>query len=498
MPTFAAVDIGANSVRLKVARLARRRMSTLHEDREVVRLGESVFRAGMLSPDAMARTVKVLHRFRKAVDHYGDVRVRVTATSALRDAHNSQAFIEWVRVRTGWEIEVISGVEEARLIHLGIVTNVRVNKWPMLLVDLGGGSCELTISNHGHIKETVSVPVGAVRLTQEFVRHDPPAEYELKSLRAFVGEKLQRVARNIVKAAPATVIATSGTAAALAGGRERFVKAREVLELADELAEMPYDERIQLPGIGTRRGEIIVAGAAVYAEIVQRCKLRGYRYSDLGLRDGVLAAMAAELEVGAPAKQLAADRKDAVSAMMQRYAVDAEQAEHVRDLSLQLFSGLKTVHRLPAEYSDWLAAAALLHELGTYVNRTGWHRHAWYIIAHSELLGYTPVQRQMIAAITRYLGAALPSGNDKLLKLLPAEERENIRKAVALLRLARALNQGRRRAVEQIVASVRDGRVLLSITHRRGITAELELWAMKKERGYFRAVFGRELEAAVS
>ena len=493
MPTFAAVDIGANSVRLKVARLARRRMSTLHEDREVVRLGESVFRTRMLSPDAMARTVKVLHRFRKAVDRYGDVRVRVTATSALRDARNAQAFIEWVRVRTGWEIEVISGVEEARLIHLGIVTNVRVGKWPLLLIDLGGGSCELTISNHGHIKGTVSVPVGAVRLTQEFVHHDPPKEYEIKSLRAFVAEKLQRVARDVVKAAPATIIATSGTAAALAGGEQRFVSAREVVEAADELAEMPYDERIQLDGIGTRRGEIIVAGAAVYAEILHRCKLRGYRYSDLGLRDGVLAAMAAELDADVPAKQLASDRNDAVTAMMQRYGVDVEQSEHARDLVLQLFSGLKPVHRLPPEYADWLAAAALLHEVGAFVNRTGWHRHAWYIIAHSELLGYTPVQRQVIAAITRFLGAALPSPNDKLLRTLPAVERENVRKAIAILRLARSLNQGRRRAVEKVSVVARDGRVLLRIRERRGITAELELWALKKERGYFRAVFGRDL-----
>ncbi len=498
MPTFAAVDIGANSVRLKVARLARRRMTTLFEDREVVRLGESVFRARMLSPDAMARTVKVLRRFRKAVDRFGDVRVRVTGTSALRDAHNSQAFIEWVRVRTGWDIEVISGIEEARLIHLGIMTNMKVSKWPMLLIDLGGGSCELTVSDRGHIQETTSVPVGAVRLTQEFIRHDPPAEYEVKALRALVGEKIQRVARDIVKAAPATVIATSGTAAALAGGRERFVLAKEVSALAAELSEMEYEERIALQGIGTRRGEIIVAGAAVYDEILRRCKLRGYRYSDLGLRDGVLAAMAAELDVAAPAKQLASDRKDAVTAMMERYGVDSEQAEHARKLALELFAGMKAVHRLPAEYAEWLSAAALLHEVGAFVNRTGWHRHAWYIIAHSELLGYTPVERQIVAAITRFLGAALPSGNDKLLKILPAIDREHVRKAVALLRLARALNQGRRRAVESVHAQIRDGRVRLMARPRRGITPDLELWALKKERGYFRAVFGRELDAAVS
>ena len=498
MPTFAAVDIGANSVRLKVARLVRRRVRILHEDREVVRLGESVFRAGMLSPQAMARTVKVLRRFRKTVDTYGDVRVRVTATSALRDAHNAQAFIEWVHVRTGWNVEVISGTEEARLIHLGIMANLRVTAWPLLLIDLGGGSCELTLSQRGHIRDTVSIPVGAVRLTQEFIHHDPPEDYELASLRAHIGEQVDRVAKAIVKARPATVIATSGTAAALAGGKERFARARDVVSLAVRLSEMPYAERIQQPGIGTRRGEIIVAGSAVYAEVVQRCKLRGYRYSELGLRDGILAEMAAEGHEGATQKQLAADRTDSIRSTMERYNVDAEQAEQVRMLAQQLFSALKTVHRLPPEYEEWLSAAALLHEVGAFVNRTGWHRHAWYVIAHSELLGFTPLQRQTVAAIARYLGTALPGDNDKLLKALPPDDRTHVRKALALLRMARALNQGRRRAVASVSARAREDTVRIEIAHRRGATADLELWAIKKERAYFRAVFGRELEAALS
>ena len=182
MPTFAAVDIGANSVRLKVARLVRQRLRTVHEDREVVRLGESVFQAGMLAPAAMAQTVKVLRRFHKAVQQHGDGQVRVVATSALRDARNRQAFMDWVHMRTGWRVEVISGTEEARLIHLGIITNLRVTASPLLLIDLGGGSCELTISARRHIRETVSLPLGAVRLTQEFLHHDPPRDYELHRL----------------------------------------------------------------------------------------------------------------------------------------------------------------------------------------------------------------------------------------------------------------------------------------------------------------------------
>lgn len=499
MLTFAAVDIGANSVRLKVARLVRRRLRELLQDREVVRLGEAVFQAGMLAPEAMARTVKVLRRFRKAVDQFGDVRVRVIGTSALRDARNAQTFADWVRIRTGWNVEVISGIEEARLIHLGIVSNLRVTAWPMLLIDLGGGSCELTISEKGHIRDTVSLPLGAVRLTQEFVHHDPPRTYELERLRAHIAEQVGRAARRIAKAAPATVIATSGTAAALAGGKPVFTRARDVVELAEELAEMPYAVRIKRPGIGTRRGEIVIAGAAVFAELMQRCRLRGYRYSELGLRDGILSQMASDTTLGAAAnKQLAADRWDSLLGTARRYAVDLQQSEHIRRLVLQLFSALKPVHQLPPDYAEWLSAAAILHEAGAFVNRTGWHRHAWYIITNSDLLGYTPQQRRIIAAIARYLGAALPVADDKLLKALGGKDRDYVPKAIALMRLARALNQGRRRAVDSVSARVREGRVMLRVGRRRGATIDLELWALRKERAYFRAVFGRELGVETS
>src|SRR6202795_3017130 len=146
MPVFAAVDIGSNSVRLKVARLRGRRLHAIHEDREVTRLGEGVFRTNFLSPESMAETVKVLRRFHRAVQNAGADSVRVVATSALRDARNSQAFLEWVRSATGWNVEIISGLEEARLIHLGLVSSLRMNVSSMLMVDLGGGSCELTIS----------------------------------------------------------------------------------------------------------------------------------------------------------------------------------------------------------------------------------------------------------------------------------------------------------------------------------------------------------------
>ena len=169
MATFAAVDIGANSVRLKIAALVNHRLSVVHEDREVTRLGESVFRFRMLDPAAMAHTVKVLSRFHKEVQDFGAETVRVVATSPLRDANNAAAFKAWVHAATGWQVEIITGLEEGRLIHLGVVSGSRLPPGRMLLIDLGGGSCELITSLRGQIEKIYSLPLGAVRLTRKLL-----------------------------------------------------------------------------------------------------------------------------------------------------------------------------------------------------------------------------------------------------------------------------------------------------------------------------------------
>src|SRR5271165_7121721 len=217
MPTFAAIDIGSNSVRLKIARLQAGRLKEIHEDREVTRLGEGVFKSGLLAPEAMTETVRVLRRFHRAMQECGTDSVRVVATAALRDARNSRAFLEWVRSTTGWTIEIISGLEEARLIHLGLVSAGRLGAQSVLLVDLGGGSCELTLSRDGHLRDTVSLPLGAVRLTGEFLQHDPPRKSELKRLQEFVAREIARIQYRIKSVRVGAVIATSGTAAALVG-----------------------------------------------------------------------------------------------------------------------------------------------------------------------------------------------------------------------------------------------------------------------------------------
>ncbi len=509
MPTFAAVDIGSNSVRLKIARLVGHRLREIGEDREVTRLGESVFRSGFLSPEAIADTVKVLRRFHREAQKAAADSVRVVATSAMRDARNSRAFMEWVRSATGWHVEVISGLEEARLIHMGLVSALRTNPSAVLLVDLGGGSCELTVSLRGRIRDTVSLPLGAVRLTNEFLKADPPRKSELQQLRGFVTREISRIEDRIVRAKPKVVIATSGTAESLAAvvhnlyksgdSRGNSVSRTQMQRIAKRLAKLPLNRRREQPGIGPRRAEIIIAGATVYSELLDRCRLAGFRYSPLGLRDGILAQMAAEHDRNTRSgKQIESERSESVRAAVEHYRVDFDHAVQVRDAAVQLFTDLRSVHRLPPEYREWLSAAAMLYEVGDYVNRNGRHRHTYYIISHSEILGYTPQQRRIIGGIARYLGKTRPIPGDAPMKPLPALDREYVRKASLLLRLAIALNLSRGHAVAAFHVRVHAAEVRLQLVPKPRTSVDLESWAVEKESLYFREVFGRELSAAAT
>ncbi len=500
MPVFAAVDIGSNSVRLSVAELRRGRLIPLHQDREVTRLGEGVFRDGNLDPQAMARSLKVLRRFNRVAQSYAVERTRVVATSALRESFNGRIFAEWVKSATGWNLEIISGLEEGRLIHLGLLASLRTRPARMLLIDLGGGSCELTFSERGHIKEIVTLPLGAVRMTREFIRRDPPGKEELKRLHEFIAEETARLPRLLSRSSVRVAIATSGTAAALAGAAESLQLGRHrvsrlaMAKLAKRLAKMTQRQRAAIKGINSKRAEIVIAGAAVYAHLMDVCGLRAFRYSPLGLRDGILAQMAAEYDQHTRShRQLESDRQDILLNISRRYSADRTHAEHVRSLAWSLFDQTRSMHGLSKDFREWIGAAAMLYEVGAYVNPVGRHRHAYYIVSHSELFGFTPLQRKIMATIARFQGKSKPQLRDRLIKILPAPVRLDTIKATALLRVACALNQGRREAVQSIRAHGRDGEIIVSVKARRRASVDLELWAGEKEVPYFREVFGREL-----
>ncbi len=502
MQTLAAIDIGSNSCRLKIARVVQHNLRVVHEDREVTRLGTSVFESGLVSPDAMAATLRALKRFSRVAQEHGANQVRAVATAAMRDARNARAFLAWVKDETGWEVEVISGLEEARLIHRGVVNNEPGTAGRCLLIDVGGGSCEVTLSERKRLTETVSLPLGAVRLTEEFLKSDPPAEEEIGRMRQFVARELRKGQRRVTPEGVLSIIATSGTAAALweatriirkARPKDYVASTRDIRRLAEKLTKLKNEDRSAIPGIGPRRSEIVVAGALVYAELLEHFSLPGFRYSDMGLRDGILAQMLAEQDPRTTAhQQYERDRWQAVLETCRRYGVDPRMAEPVRQHAAQLFHDLKEVHELPLDYQTWLETAAMLRDIGKFMNYQGHHRHAQYIIANSEIFGFNATQRVIASAIARYIGKSRPAPEGRTMRQVPPEEHEHVKRAVVLLRLAVALNQDRASDVLRVKVRVYPRQVMLELSPGR-TGAELELWSLRKEADYFREVFRREL-----
>jgi exopolyphosphatase/guanosine-5'-triphosphate,3'-diphosphate pyrophosphatase len=405
-----------------------------------------------------------------------------------------------------------------------VVTHEPGARGRCLLIDLGGGSCEVTVSDHGNMREMVSLPLGAVRLQQEFLRADPPMKEDIVRLKQYIDRELKRAERKLGMPRVSLVIATSGTASALAeasealakklpvrkhlnkaGGPKRFVRVKpdlatteEVRKLADRLVKMNNSQRASVPGIGPKRSEIIIGGALVYATLLERLGLKGFRYSPLGLRDGILAQMLAEVDLRASVHQkIETERWAGVLQVCRRYGVDVKKAEPVRQHVVELFDALVHVHELPQEYRLWIQAAAMMQDVGKFMNHQGHHRHTQYIIANSEIFGFSPEQRAIVSAIARYLGKSQPDPMDRVMRAIPIEEHGHVLASVVLLRLALALNQDRASAAVRMRTHVYPKRVAIELVPGRG-GAELEAWSLKKEAAYFREVFRRDLAVEVA
>ncbi len=513
MDLFAAIDVGSNSVRLQIAAfISGFQHHVVLEERAVTRLGESVFQTGRLSEQAIRETVKVLKQFQRKAEDSSVVALRAVGTSALREAGNAGRFLKLAKRQAGLDVGIISGREEGRLIHLGVLSRLAEPDAPVLLVDLGGGSAEFTLSRERRIAACSTAPLGAVRLTEMFLESDPPAGAEIERLEGYIRQKLLRVKKTLGPAGAGSrpwshVVGTSGTMAALVRAVNGVEAARSQLEglkftaaeleaLYRRLRSLNLEGRSGITGINAKRAEIIVAGAAVLSLAMRELEIEEIAYSDAGLRDGVLVDLAARHK-GDPTglQYLKAERLESVRSLGERYDYAPAHAEHVALLARQLFQGLQSLHGLPESYGELLEAAALLHDIGHYVSTAKHHKHTYYLIANSELPGYSDRERSVIASIARYHRGSFPDRNHEGYGDLPAKDQRAVEQLAALLRLADSCDNGRRRLVQSVLASPKDERV--QITLLASAPVELEAWAAEKATGLFREAFGRKLQVEV-
>lgn len=503
MPRYAAIDIGSNSVRMQAAEVTAGSPATiLASDREVTRLGASVFSAGRISEEAIGFVCQVLKRMAATYNQLDVMGVRAVATSAVRDASNQAEFTQRASEALGTPIEIISGAEEARLIHLGVQSRWPHPKQRVLVIDVGGGSAEFIVSEQGEMKEGVSRPLGAVRLTEVFLKTDPPTETEMRRLSKFIEEKFEPAMRKVGQFEFDRVIATSGTAAAVVSAVNRVrgdnkdaadrLRARtgEVKKLLQELAGRDLGGRKKLPGIGERRAEIIVAGAAVFARVLELLRLPSMYYSVAGVRDGIIADLAAR-GVGRELSRLTRQQQRVAEAMCKKYSVDLGNARHVAKLSTELFDALRPLHKLPSENGKLLEAAAYLHNAGHFVSDTGHHKHSAYIVNNSDMPGYTDQERMLVALLCRYHRKSMPSARHDPYKSLGLDLKRLINMLTPLLRIAIGLDSTKQQKVADLDCQLSGNGATISV--RAEGDADLELWAAERAADAFRNVYATPL-----
>ena len=475
----------------------------LASDREVTRLGESVFRSGSVSEQALREACAVLARMAELYKKVEVVGVRAVATSAIRDTSNQQDFLARVSEAAGTRVEIISGREEARLIHLGVQSDWPQNGKRVLVIDIGGGSAEIVASEGGQLREAFSKPLGAVRLHEIFLKDEPPTTRQLHQMNEFIQEKLATTVSRLGHQGWDRAIATSATASAVASAvarvprseREAIDRMRvttpQVRQLYRKLSELNLAGRRKVTGIGPRRAEIIVPGIAVLLDFLEQFHMPAAYYSRAGVRDGIIADLAAR-NVGAELSRLSRDQRREVEEMGRRFGVPREHARRVAELSSLLFVGLHPLHGLPPAYGKLVEAASYLLDVGHYISSSSHHKHSQYVVANADMAGFTERERLLIASLCRYHRKAMPDPMHSAYQALTAEERRQLVLMIPILRLADNLVRSHDQRIETVDTLLHDNEVVLQV-HSRG-NIDLEQWGAERTADAFQQVYGKPVK----
>ena len=507
---IAALDLGSNSFHLLVADVhPDGTFEPVTREKDMLRLGDDVARYGRISSSLADRAIASVRRLRQLADGLGSQEIIAKATSAIRTAANGSEFVDRIEAETGVEVEVISGLEEARLIFAAVRASLVLEPAPALCVDIGGGSVEFVIGDAAGLRWATSVPLGVGRLTAELVQSDPPSRADRNALDDRIRAELAPVAEEVRRRKPLMAVGTSGTIndlarlAAANGDGDIPASANGLRIVADQLralqhrvVRMPASERRRLPGIEEKRADLIPAGVTLLATIFDVFGIDTMVTSDWALREGLVLDAVRVHDPDDWSDDPRALRRAAVAGLARRCGSDVQHSLQVARLALSLYDQTQSLHEMGPADREMLEYAALLHDIGQHVSRKGHHRHAAYLVDHAQLRGFAPGEVEFLAALVRHHRRGDIKASEPRVAALDKPSRDRLRKLAALLRLADGLDRGRRGVVEEVDVAVGTDLVVLRVQARDD--AELELWGVRRRRDLFEKVFERELEATVT
>lgn len=503
---LASIDIGTNSFHLVIAQVDEKGIvKILSKDKEVVRLGKSSSDMKYITLDATERAVTTLKRFKIICDS-ANAEIRAVATSATREALNRDEFINKVFDRTGIRIEVVSGFEEARLIYLGILQAINVYDSRILLIDIGGGSTEFLVGEKGHVHYANSIKIGAVRLTEKFFNDGKFNKENIENAKLYVRSLINPIVRHIKEQKYDFVVGTSGTITTMGSMIYCKKSGEEVAEfnfnnykysnteLSDIVKTVLNSVNIQqikqLEGLDSQRADIITAGAIILEQIVKEIDIKDITLSSYALREGILFDTIDKEHNTLVSADMKNIRYRSVINLAKRCNYDEQHTDKVLSFANKIFNSLKDKFDLTEKDRDVLEAATILHDIGHSISQAQHHRHSYYLVKNSELLGFNNDEIEMIANVARYHRKSHPKVKHVDFNKLSASNKRKVKMLSGILRIADGLDRGHNNVVKDISINIQDSVYKVNVTPEDGKDSTLEIWGANTRKELFEESFG--------
>ena len=500
MPTtLAAIDIGSNAIRLSIGRIENdRKVTVLDNFRDPVRLGRDVFTERVISEETMDAAIETFKRFREIIDRNNATFTRAVATSALREAMNRDSFTDNISHACGIDIEVINPEEEARLIYLAVADKVNLKNKTALLIDIGGGSTEITLTVDGSIISTESYRLGTVRLLQVLEEKKQGEKKFNLLVQEYVEAARRRLKKEIGGKKIDLCVGTGGNIEAFGAlrkdllGKERngSFSSDDLNSILKKLTSLSFEERVREIRLRPDRADVIIPASIILQEIVKLAGIQEVIVPGVGLKEGLMIDMG-QAVLG---EQKYSNREQVVTSAVEigrKYSFDEQHGTSVARYAVELFDQTKGLHNLPLEHRLLLEAAAMLHDVGTYISMTAHHKHTFYLITATPIIGLNSEQMQIVANVARYHRKSFPKMQHDHYRVLSSKNRIVVSKLAAILRLADAMDNEHASRVSSFTVNYKKPHFTVHLQGDGDLL--LEKWALMNKSDFFEEVFGVKL-----
>lgn len=497
---IAIIDLGSNSARLIIVEIYQNKAYNLvYHQKEAIRLSQNADKDRKLQPDAMARAMTLLQNFSHVCKLHQASKILAVGTAALRNARNGSEFVKAVQQETGITIKIISGETEAKLGYIGAINTLNVTDG--VLFDLGGGSIELTLIKNRKAEKFISLPFGAVTLTERFNLQNKVTETQLANLDKFISQQLTKIPW--IKNLKVPLIGIGGTARAI-GKMEQKRNHYPLLKLHnyrtssisfhllwEDIRAMSFEQRRKIPGLSNDRADIILSGLAIVKHLFREIESNQLIVSSCGVREGLFLQY--YLSQDGQTETSADPLMQSIHNTLLSYNANTQHAYHVAALAACLFDDFQETLRLTAADKTLLHVAAVLHDIGISINYYDHARHSTYLIENARLFGLSHREQIMAALIAgwHHSASAKNSYNKVYNEFLDAENWQTARKLALLLALAESLDVTQLGLVEKVTTAFTNKQAQLTLTTHQAIP--LELQSIKKHNKWFKKETGFEL-----